>query len=145
MIHSSHLNLSKRSQRGTTLIETLVALLVLSIGLLGVAALQVNALQTNQSANVRSQASVLAYDIVDRMRANRDVALAGGYSVAYGATPTGTALNELDLQAWKAALANTLPGGDGELSLVGNVALIRVQWADRQSGASQTFETRTEM
>jgi type IV pilus assembly protein PilV len=133
------------SQRGTTLVETLVALLVLSIGLLGVAALQVNALQTNQGAHIRSQASVLAYDLADRMRANRAVALAGGYNVTYGSTPTGTNLNELDLQNWKAALTNTLPDGDGELVLVGNIAVIRVRWTDKTVGLNQVFETRTQI
>jgi type IV pilus assembly protein PilV len=121
----------------------LVALLVLSIGLLGVAALQVSALQTNQGAHVRSQASVLAYDIADRMRANRAVALAGGYNVLYTVTPSGGALNELDLQNWKAALTNTLPTGQGEISLVGNIALIRVRWTDKSG--TQVFETRTQI
>lgn len=145
MIHPSHINPKKGGQRGTTLVETLVALLVLSIGLLGVAALQVNALQTNHSANVRSQASVLAYDIADRMRANRNVALTGGYNVAFGATPTGSNINQIDLQAWKAALTNTLPSGDGRLSITGDVALIEVQWLDKATNLSQTFETRTQL
>jgi type IV pilus assembly protein PilV len=135
---------NKGNQRGTTLIETLVALLVLSIGLLGVAALQVNALQNNQMAHVRSQASVLAYDLADRMRANRAVALAGGYNVAFGSTPTGTNLNQLDVQNWKTALANTLPTGDGQLTLVGNVAVIQVRWATR-TGGTELFETRTQI
>ena len=143
MKYSSFAKSQLNFQRGTTLIETLVALLVLSIGLLGVAALQVTALQTNQSAHVRSQASVLAYDIADRMRANRAAALAGNYNVAYGAAPAGTNLNELDLQNWKAALTNTLPTGDGELSLVGNIALIRVRWSDKLG--TQVFETRTQI
>ncbi|MES1262921.1 MAG: type IV pilus modification protein PilV [Peristeroidobacter soli] len=128
-------------QRGTTLVETLVALLVLSIGLLGVAALQVNALQTNQGAHVRSQASVLAYDIADRMRANRTVALASGYDVAYSAKVTGTALNQLDLANWKTALANTLPSGDGQVATVGNIAVISVRWTDKLG--TQEFVTRT--
>ena len=134
-----------RIQRGTTLVETLVALLVLSIGLLGVAALQVNALQTNLSSHVRSQASVLAYDIADRMRANRAIALSGGYNIAYGATVTGTNINQIDLQSWKAALTNTLPTGDGAVSLVGNIALIRVRWFDKTSNANQEFQTRTQI
>ena len=58
-------------QRGATLIEVLVAMLVLSIGLLGLAGMQMTALKSNQSAYYRSQATVLAYDIIDRMRANR--------------------------------------------------------------------------
>ena len=144
MIRPTSMKSNKGHQRGTTLIETLVALLVLSIGLLGVAALQVNALQNNQMAHVRSQASVLAYDLADRMRANRAVALAGGYNVAFGSTPTGTNLNQLDVQNWKTALANTLPTGDGQLTLVGNVAVIQVRWATR-TGGTELFETRTQI
>ena len=143
MNHSSFTTSKFGAQRGATLVEVLVALLVLSIGLLGVAALQVSALQTNQGAHVRSQASVLAYDIADRMRANRAVALAGGYNVLYTVTPSGGALNELDLQNWKAALTNTLPTGEGEISLVGNIALIRVRWTDKSG--TQVFETRTQI
>ena len=143
MNHSSFTTYKFGAQRGATLVEVLVALLVLSIGLLGVAALQVSALQTNQGAHVRSQASVLTYDIADRMRANRAVALAGGYNVLYTVTPSGGALNELDLQNWKAALTNTLPTGQGEISLVGNIALIRVRWTDKSG--TQVFETRTQI
>ena len=143
MNHSSFTTYKFGAQRGATLVEVLVALLVLSIGLLGVAALQVSALQTNQGAHVRSQASVLAYDIADRMRANRAVALAGGYNVLYTVTPSGGALNELDLQNWKAALTNTLPTGEGEISLVGSIALIRVRWTDKSG--TQVFETRTQI
>jgi type IV pilus assembly protein PilV len=142
----NHLSFSKSklaTQRGATLVEVLVALLVLSIGLLGVAALQVNALQTNSSAHVRSQASVLAYDIADRMRANRAVAMAGGYDVVYATTPTGATLNVLDVANWKAALTNTLPGGQGEIVTTGNVALIRVRWTDKLG--TQVFETRTQI
>jgi type IV pilus assembly protein PilV len=141
--HSSFPTYKFGAQRGATLVEVLVALLVLSIGLLGVAALQVSALQTNQGAHVRSQASVLAYDIADRMRANRAVALAGGYNVLYTVTPSGGALNELDLQNWKAALTNTLPTGQGEISLVGSIALIKVRWTDKSG--TQVFETRTQI
>lgn len=69
-------------QRGATLIEVLVAMLVLSIGLLGLAGMQMTALKSNQSAYYRSQATVLAYDIIDRMRANRADALNGVYDIA---------------------------------------------------------------
>ena len=64
-------SLAHRS-RGFTLVEVLVALVVLSIGLLGVAALQLTSLRSNHSSAMRSQATFLAYDIIDRMRANRD-------------------------------------------------------------------------
>lgn len=65
-----------------TLIEVLVALLVLSIGLLGLAALQNTALQFNTDSYQRTQATLLAYDILDRMRANSSAVSAGNYDVA---------------------------------------------------------------
>ena len=133
-----------RAQRGTTLVETLVALLVLSIGLLGVAGLQMASLQNNRGAHLRSQASVLAYDIADRMRANRNVALAGGYVIAMGATPAGTSLASIDLINWKQTLAVTLPAGDGQIDLLGsNLVRIRVSWTD--SLGAQQFDAQTRL
>lgn len=62
----------KNDQQGFTLLEVLIALLVLSIGLLGLAALQTTGLRSNQMANMRTIATQLAYDIADRMRANEE-------------------------------------------------------------------------
>ena len=130
-------------QGGATLIEALVALLVLSIGLLGVAGLQVQALRSNHGAHLRSQATVLAQDVLDRMRANRDDALAGLYNVAIGEVPAGATLPEFDLAAWKQSLGDILPAGDGAVVLAGNVATITVQWTDRLG--ADTFVTETEL
>ncbi len=60
-----------KQQHGFTLIEVLVATLVLTVGILGVAAMQMVSFQTNQSAYARSQATYLAQDFFDRMRANQ--------------------------------------------------------------------------
>ena len=61
-------------ERGFTLVEVLVAMVVLSIGMLGLAGLQATSLKSNQSAFNRSQATQLAYEMADKMRANRDYA-----------------------------------------------------------------------
>jgi len=135
--------IKRKTQRGTTLVEVLVALVVLSVGLLGIAALQMTSLRNNRGAHLRSQAQVLAYDIADRMRANRNVALANAYVVALGVTPAGGTLNALDLQEWKATLAQALPSGDGEITRVGNMFRIRIRWTD--SLGMQTFDTRTQI
>lgn len=135
----------RNSQRGTTLIETLVALLVLSVGLLGVAGLQLTSLRNNRSAHLRSQAQVMAYDITDRMRANRQVAIDdGAYNIAIGAAGTAGTLVGDDLVRWKEALRDSLPGGDGSVEVVNtNVVLITVQWTDQMSATPQQFTTRT--
>ncbi len=57
-------------QRGTSLVEVLVAVLVMGIGVLGVSAMQMVSLQNNRSALIRSEAVALGYDLLDRIRAN---------------------------------------------------------------------------
>src|ERR1700750_1982034 len=92
-------------QRGMTLIEVLVTLVLISVGLLGVAALQLTSLRSNQEAFVRSQASALAGDILDRMRSNQagtlngDYAVDGATAINNGTGTSGTAA-EKDLKAW---------------------------------------------
>lgn len=61
---------SRRLQGGTSLLEVLIAVVILSIGLLGLAGLQVASLRVNQGAMQRSQATILAYDMLDRMRSD---------------------------------------------------------------------------
>ena len=61
---------SKHAQEGMTLIEVLVALVILTVGLLGAAAIQLNALKYTDSSRMTSQASFIAYDMMDRIRAN---------------------------------------------------------------------------
>ena len=64
---------------GFTLVEVLIAMLVLAIGLLGLAALQINSLRNNQSAYNRTQATLLAYEMADRMRTNKTAIASGSY------------------------------------------------------------------
>lgn len=131
-MHPSHAPLpSLRRARGFTLVEALVALLALSIGLLGVAALQMSGLSSNLSSSWRSQATYLSYDILDRIRANR--AQRAQYVAALGAAPNPGGVASVDLAAWKNNLANTLPGGDGTVTVGGpdnTVITITVQWDD---------------
>ncbi|WP_051786458.1 type IV pilus modification protein PilV [Endozoicomonas numazuensis] len=79
-------NIKKRpsllsQSNGFTLIEVLVAVLVLAIGLLGMASLQLISTQSSSSALTRSQATMLAYDLAERMRQNRTEAISGSYDV----------------------------------------------------------------
>lgn len=120
----------KHSQAGLTLIEILVALVVLSIGLLGLANLQAVSLRANHNAYLRSQAVFLAYDMADRMRANQPPAKAGAYDVALGAAASGSTVSALDLIEWKAQLAELLPAGDGAVAVAPDIATIIVQWDD---------------
>ena len=75
---------------GFTLIEVLVSLVILSIGLLGIAKLMFVSSHANDSAYLRSQATALAYEILDNMRGNRQEAIAGTYQTGFAATATTT-------------------------------------------------------
>jgi type IV pilus assembly protein PilV len=134
-MNSHHTPITRRA-RGFTFVEALVALLVLSIGLLGVAALQLTSLRSNHSSSLRSQATLLAYDIVDRMRANRTAALSGAYNLepANALDDESTVIREVDLVRWRKSLSETLPSGVGsiESDIAGGITTITVtiQWDD---------------
>lgn len=126
---------------GFSLIEVLVSLLVLSIGLLGLAGLQVSAVAFNHSAYMRTQATNLAYEISDRMRANRQAALDDAYNGGFAVTPPlcgddvdGGTVAEQDVSAWRISLSCTLPGGNGSVDLDGERLTVVVRWDEARGG-----------
>lgn len=118
-------------QSGSTMIEVLVSMVIIAIGLLGFAGLLTQAMKSSQTAYFRSQATFLAYDIVERMRANRGAAINGSYSINYGNAPVGGTMAGDDLVDWRTSIGQALPAGDGEVSAVlnGNVT-INIKWND---------------
>jgi type IV pilus assembly protein PilV len=153
--------LAARHSAGLTLIEVLVTLVITSVGLLGVAALQLSTVRNNYDAYVRSQAAVLASDILDRMRANREAALGSDpspYVVSFG-TPTGTGTRAAtDIADWKATLGTQLANGDGAIAVTPIAApsgpgvaapraivTITVQWGEREAAVPLTFVTSSQI
>jgi type IV pilus assembly protein PilV len=136
---------------GASLLEVLVTVGLLSIGLLGIAGTQAVGLKNVANASLRTQASVLAYDIVDRLRANRPAAEAGSYNITLGAAaPTSpTTLAQQDLAQWKGGLAANLPQGDGAVAVAAGVATVTVRWLEREAaaaeGVTQTFPITTRL
>lgn len=123
------MNRFRKSQSGTTLVEVLITVVLVSIGLLGLAGLQLMTVQNTNSSTERFEATTLARDILERMRANRQQALIGTYDVALGADPAAGGVAGDDLEAWKAALG-ALPGGDGSVEVDDGVVTIVVNWTD---------------
>ncbi|MFV8836659.1 type IV pilus modification protein PilV [Aquisalimonas sp.] len=135
-----------RAQGGYSLLEVLIAVLILSIGLLGLAGLQTTSLQSNQSAAQVSQATFLASDILDRMRANPDSARSGNYDVDPGQRSddfSGGSLAAADVRGWLQQLETALPGVLGEdcngeacgaaVNVDGNgYASVTVRWVDER-------------
>jgi len=133
-------------QKGTSLIEILVTILIVSFGLLGVAGVVGNGLKGTHGSQGRSQASLLAADIIDRMRANRGEAesAAKPYNLTLSAdTPTGTTVAIQDLIAWRTALATALPSGTGAVSVdnATNKLTVTVQWDDSRVAGGNTAQT----
>jgi len=135
-----------RRQSGFSMLEVLVAILVLAIGLLGMAGLTATSMRNSHGAYHRNQAVWLAYDVADRMRANRQVALAGGYNLPLGsAAPGGAAVSAVDLGQWLTAVG-ALPQGLGAVAVDGATrrATITVQWNEsRAAGGAVTAEDAT--
>lgn len=144
-----------RDSRGVGLIEVLIGILVLAIGLLGVAALQATTLRNSQGAMGRSQATIETYSILDAMRANIKAATNGAYNIATCTAPGNGTLAKADVTAWLADLKAQL-GQSTTLKSCGkieqidplNLKLIRitVSWEDeRGSGLPQTISTVTQL
>lgn len=132
-----------KRQAAFTLLEVLVAMIVLSIGLLGLSGLQTSSLRSNHSAFLRSQATTLTMDIMDRMRANRDGAIAGSYNINASATTSSSGCTSTcttgqvaqnDLHEWR-SMVDRLPGGESEVNVTAaGVATVTVQWIDYRPG-----------
>jgi type IV pilus assembly protein PilV len=121
---------SRQATAGFTMLEVLIAIVVIAFGLLGVAGLQVVALKNNQSASYRLTATTLANDMIDRVKTNAIGLIAGDYNTpdvnAYttqvaaclssaGCTPQQLAQN--DRFEWAQLVAAALPGGRGIVCL----------------------------
>jgi type IV pilus assembly protein PilV len=133
-----------KSQKGFSLIEVLVTLLITSVGLLGLAALQVKSLQFNHGAYLRSQANILAYDIADRMRLNKDDARAGDYNILMTASkPSASGLVTTDQNQWLTLVETTLPAGDGSVSCVSNICTLTIQWREAGRRTDENFDSFT--
>lgn len=141
---------------GFTLMEVLVALAVLSIGLLGMAGMQLFSMKSSHNAYLQSQASYFAYDLIDKMRANPVGFGNGNYDSAYlsipgsppncqtsTATCSPTQLASFELAQWKCSLGSyendtacsgpldmtsVLPNGDGLVERTGDNVAVTVQW-----------------
>lgn len=147
-------------QTGFTLIEVLVSVVIISIGLLGVASMQYSGLRDSNRSDERSQATIFAYDIADRMRSNAAAVYAGQYRLDANTAPTAPTetcttnfcttaqLATLDIFTWTTNLGNALAAGDGEITCVdavagdgnpcspGSVHTVTVMWNEQRSNAT---------
>lgn len=134
-----------RRQKGLTLIESMVALVIISVGLLGIAALQVSAMKQNTVALNHSQAVWIGYDMADRIRANisqftnyAGIDTAKGYAQDCMSGPcNNTQMIDADAAEWVAQV-QTLPAGRGIIAGDATRLDITVMWDDEGTGATGT-------
>ena len=144
-----------RRAAGISMVESLVALVVISVGMLGIAGLYMSSLKAGRSANIRVQAVNLASDMSDRIRANKDATVAynmaaGGTGVPHAClTPTACTpafVAENDLFVWATALKAALPAGaTGAVTFLDNPNkepdryTITVTWREAGSDADASY------
>ena len=134
-----------KCQRGVSLIESMIALFVISIGLLGIASLQVVAMKQNANALYHSQAVWIAYNMADRIRANTsefvnyaDIDTSNSYSQdCEGASCSTLQMVTADAADWS-DLVDQLPAGRGLISGDATELAVAVMWDDEGTGATGT-------
>jgi len=144
--YTIHKNRQPPRQKGFSLVEVLIALVIMSVGMLGIAGLYVQGMQAGRSSMLRHQAVILAGDIADRIRANPTAGVAYDHiATAAGANnncvnggidcnPAQMAAN--DIFIWQDQADNSLPGGDVAVAFTAAVGaqpptyLITVTWTE---------------
>jgi type IV pilus assembly protein PilV len=141
-----------------SLVEALVALVVLSIGMLGIAGLYVESMRANRTALVRTQAISLANDMADRIRANPrgrdDYEGAGALNnCVAGVDCSAEELAQDDVARWRTAIATALPAGaSGDIQFTQAAAVgrpdqyaIDVTWSEPGSGGPEAYSYRANL
>lgn len=141
-----------RHADGFTLIEVLVAILVLAVGLLGFALLQTLSVRMSQSSNYRTQATNLATELLDQMRSNRlsaanypgQASFASNSMTSAACEPeTGTQDVAAMAALWKCQVVRALgEGASATVSYNGGVATVTLRWPER-TGADTAFSVST--
>lgn len=155
---------AQRKQRGFSLIEVLVTLMLVAFALLGIAGLQAYSMRVNKGGQLRTHAVFLVADLAERLEANKAGAIAGSYVLAKTSTPpaastacisgscSSDALAGYDLAQWENMIATALPQSSWQVerTTIGNpsVYTIKIWWEDRRTdttysgslpGTSETF------
>ncbi|MGD8483349.1 MAG: type IV pilus modification protein PilV [Thioalkalispiraceae bacterium] len=147
-----------KKQAGFSLLEVMVALVIFSIGLIGLAGLQSASLGFNHSAYLRSQAIFLAYEVLDQIRANPEASAnyggvtfssAGVNNDCLGTTNcSSTEMAQNDVYWWKQSLEEILPNGKGSVTSNGAsppVYTVVIQWDDSATESGSSIVIRSEI
>jgi len=136
----------KYDQRGFTLLEVMIAMVIFSIGMLGLAGLQARGLQSNTTAQYRTIATIQAYDMADRIRANARGITDGDYDAigtnipaavnCISGTCTAAQMAQFDHFEWNTTNGNVMPSGRGSVDIVVGTGrfTITMMWDEDRTG-----------
>lgn len=128
----------RNNQRGVTLLEVMVAVLILAVGVLGAASLQLNAIRYSASAGHTTQATLAARDMLDRMRANPSVlASYATASVAGTCAPSsgGATIVSQDMADFTRSVTCQLPAANASIVVNGGQATVSIAWSEARTVA----------
>lgn len=133
-----------KKQKGTTMIEVLVTIVIVAFSLLGFAGLLAKSIKDSRTAYTRSQATFMAYSILESMRANWKVAREGAYNYGFTSNVIGNTLAAQDVRSWKTEVSQQLPGGQGSITTDSLLqATIIIRWDEDGDGELTTFTTKS--
>ena len=142
---------ARRRQGGVSLIEVMISVLIVSLGLLGAAALQATALRNNQGSYERTQTSILTQGIFDAMRANLVAVNANSYNTGgyICAAPNAASLAGSDIARWIGTLQTQIHSGAcGSINCAAGACTVGVRWDDSRAtggGGAQVVSMRAQL
>jgi len=125
---------------GFSLLEVLIAVLILALGILGAASLQLSALRYHAGSLHATQASLLANDLLERLRANPDQLVGYALTLDQDCTdptsaqlaPMAESIIQQDKIDFAHAVACELPAGSARVSISEGVATVRLRWSEKR-------------
>ena len=131
-------------QKGVGLIEVLITALLLSTSLLALSSLQARSLMFNNSAYLRSQANIFAYDIIDRIRISKSIP-PQSFNIGFeDALPSGTEQQNIEVKQWRTNLSNSIAGAKGQINCDANgLCTVQIRWAEQNSSGNTTEDEST--
>ncbi|WP_227977693.1 type IV pilus modification protein PilV [Arenimonas daejeonensis] len=137
----------RAEQAGASLLEVLIAVLILAIGMLGIAALQAMTLKNTRGAAERTTAVIQSYAMMDMLRANRGAAVAGNYNQGYLCeAPEDPAASQIagDMDRWIAQLQQSMgPTACGRITCGAQTCTIGIRWNDERASGGEAIQELT--